>query len=242
MFYICWISLLWNLYFLYVEKDPANVPDILRFLDEQKAISLPAEQPFSQYNRLYYVTEIMVFTFALIGIYSNSSCCLNLLIGSETVILLMYVFMTLYKVNLSRHEASDGSNSIDPISTFLITAFKYYLYLIILSFYNEVSNGRDGRGLGGIVIATSAVPSPYAPASAPSVTEHTIPASSYIDSPYAIQPPHAPIITQPCTSIYPPHEFPHIVVQTDIVAPCAPPPYPMPQPVVMNEKPPPYAP
>ncbi|XP_065204580.1 uncharacterized protein LOC135834589 isoform X2 [Planococcus citri] len=261
MFYICWISLLWDVFFIlyneveHVEKDPADVPYLLRFLDGQKMICLnPSLHPFSPYCRLYYWMEIIEFTVGLIGIYFNSWWILFLQLVSETCILLIYVFMTLYKLRV-------GSNFIDLICSFLIIAFKCYLYLIIMNFCSEVVEGRDGSGLRGIIIVRAAVPSPSAPASAPSVTEHTIPAASRIDSPYAavpspyaqasapsvtehtilaasridspyaIQPP--PIFTQPCTPISPP------VVQTDVVDPDAPPPYS----IVMNEdeEPPPYA-
>ena len=117
------------------------------------------------------------------------------------------------------------------------------MYLIILSFYHEVSQGRDGTGRGGIVITSVTSTSYTSPPSAPHVTDvNTLPTAPFIDSPYAVQPPHAPIMPQHCTTMYPPSEFPHVVIQTD-VAPCAPPPYPiLPQTAVMNEKPPPYAP
>lgn len=237
MLFICWITLLWNLCYLYDEK---SKPMILKFLDKEHLVDLPDGRSFTEFSRLYYVTQIMVMAFALIGIFSNSSCCMNLLIGSETVIFVMYVFMTLYDFNkyLSKYGAKFESN--EPVEFFWISVFKYYIYLIILSFYYEVSQGRDGRSQGGIIITE--VAAPYAvPPSAPHPTI-IVPTAPYVDSPYAVQPPHAPIITQPCNSIYPPNEFPHVVVQTELT-PCAPPPYPIaPQHCVMNEKPPPYAP
>ncbi|XP_065204577.1 uncharacterized protein LOC135834589 isoform X1 [Planococcus citri] len=208
MFYICWISLLWNVYFLYnvkdpVEKDPASVPYILRFrihiLGDPQAAQYISQ---SEYSGLYYMMEMIAFTVGLIGIYCNSSWCLILLLESETCILLMYVFVTLYKLNISI-QRGDLSIFIEHICTFLITAFKCYLYLIILSFCSEVFFSR---------IVPAAVPSPSTPASAPSVTEPTTPEASCIDYPYTIRPPYVFIMTQPCTSIYPPNEIPQIEI------------------------------
>ncbi|XP_065204516.1 uncharacterized protein LOC135834515 [Planococcus citri] len=232
MIFICCIGIVWNLMSC-LNASKTDPPDFLKFLDTQYSLSYGHH--FVDHSQLYYAIQIFALIFAFFGAALDSLCCLIPLVVSETLILLMYFLEILtYLLKSLNNVESKG----DPlIALFILFVYHYYACAIIFSFYSQVSKGEDGRehGISGVIITTSTQTASSPSASAPCPNDQNLQSVSYVNSPYATQPPYAPVVThgEPCL-MYPPNEY----AQTAM--PSAP--YYMPQSVGMNEKPPPYAP
>lgn len=233
MSFICCIGIAWNSITLFNGSAKTDPPDFLKFLDTHYSLSYGHH--FVDYSQLYYAIQIFAMIFAFFGTALDSLCCLLPLVVSETFILLMYFLKILtYLLNSWNYIESKE----DPLGLFILFVYHYYACAIIFSFYSQVSKGEDGRehGITGVIITTSTQTASSPSASAPCPNDQNFPSVSYANSLYATQPPYAPVVThgEPCLSMYPSNEYAQTAMPS---APCY-----MPQPVGMNEKPPPYAP